>query len=258
MNLKVQAEDWLMVLLWGAEKLMTPTLRSLFEPFEAWEYRHRFRRQFRQLEQRQMVKRERRAGQIIYRLTERGRLVALGGRDPNAHWQRPWDGQWRMILFDLPVGCQAVRVQLLRWLRQNGFGYLQNSVWIHPHPLTKLSAALREFRDDVESLTVMESHCCAGYSNAAIVQGAWDFPEINRRYQAYLSIATTDLRRLCARQPAASALATWLHRERTAWKHALSLDPLLPSELLPSDYLGRRAWQARQVAFATFVKQQPV
>ncbi len=250
MNWKSQGEDLLMMLLWGTEKLMFPTMRNLFESLDAWEHRHRLDSRVRRLEQRQLLKRERRAGEIVWRLTARGRLAALGGRDPEAHWRRAWDGQWRMMIFDLPVSRQKTRVALLRWLRANGFGYLQNSVWIHPDPVAELTEALKDFREDVESLTLMEAHCCAGYFDAAIVRGAWDLPEINRRYAAYLPVATTEFRRLSGRRPRDGALGHWLRRERLAWEHAVSIDPLLPRVLLPSDYQGQRAWQARQSAFS--------
>src|SRR6266513_1066496 len=40
----------------------------------------------------------------LYRLTAQGRLHALGGRDPQEQWARPWDGRWRLVLFDVPTG----------------------------------------------------------------------------------------------------------------------------------------------------------
>lgn len=253
MNWRAQGDDFLMLLLWGTEKLVFPTWQNLFEPYEGWEHRHAFGQLVRRLEQRQLLKRDQQAGKAVYRLTERGRLAALGGRVPEQRWGRIWDGRWRMIIFDLPVSQQKVRVQLLRWLRANGFGYLQNSVWIHPDPLAELTTALKDFRDDVESLTVMESYCCAGYSNDAIVRGAWDFPEINRRYRAYLNVVA-EHRQFHTSHPSPALFSAWLRRERFAWRDAVQLDPLLPRVLLPADYQGQRAWQARQTAFAAVAK----
>jgi DNA-binding transcriptional regulator PaaX len=39
------------------------------------------------------------------------------------------------VLFDVPTGQNAQRERLRRCLRDKGFGYLQNSVWISPDPL---------------------------------------------------------------------------------------------------------------------------
>jgi phenylacetic acid degradation operon negative regulatory protein len=248
MRFKAQAEDWLSVLLWGAEKLMFPTWSKLFESYEWWEYKQRMRHHVRHLEQRRLLSRENRAGQIVYRLTETGRLTAMGGVDPPRRWRRAWDGRWRMILFDLPVSHKRVRMRLWRWLRDNDFGYLQDSVWIHPDPVEKVTAALRDFRDDVESFTLMEARCYRGHSNEAIVLGGWDFEEINRRYRLHLEIASVERARLLRDQLHPAGLTQWLNRERIAWAHALALDPLLPRVLHPPGYLGDRAWQARRAA----------
>jgi phenylacetic acid degradation operon negative regulatory protein len=242
-------EELLDVLLWGTSRLMSPTLERLTESFEAWEWRNGGR-QLRRLEQKELIQREQRVGQMVYQLTELGRLVAMGGRNPEPHWKRHWDGLWRMVVFDLPQRQQLVRQQLLRWLRQNGFGYLQNSVWIHPDPLTSITETLEEFRDDVESFTVMESRCCAGYSNEAVVRGAWDFEEINKRYETHLSQASGELRKSLSARGGLAELRRRLRQERMAWATAVAIDPLLPQALQPSDYLGQRAWQAHCAVMA--------
>jgi phenylacetic acid degradation operon negative regulatory protein len=203
------------------------------------------RRQLRRLEERKLVAREQRGAQLVYQLTERGRWQVRGGTDLPARWDRSWDGRWRQVLFDLPVGRPQVRMHLWRWLRDNGFGYLQQSVWIHPDPVTPMLAALREFRDDVESFIVMEAQCGPGYTNAAVVEGAWDFVEINKRYDSYLRRVALSARELARLRAAPASLAGWLRAERVAWDHAVALDPLLPRPLLPKDYRGLDAWEAR-------------
>lgn len=238
-----RSNEWLLTLVWVLDKTAKPTWRRLFESCEAWEYRNVLRHRLRYLERQWLLTQERRAKGLVCRLTELGRVTALGGRDSEARWGRHWDGKWRMVLFDLPGRQQKLRQRLLRWLRENSFGYLQNSVWISPDPLAEVAAALEDFRDDVEAFTIMDAQCCAGYSNEAIVQGAWDFREINRRYQAYLG---GDDRALPQGKTSPSELAGYLRSESSAWRHAVWLDPLLPRVLLPREYLGVRAWQAKR------------
>ncbi len=255
MSTKAKLDDWLSVLFWGAETIMFPTVRNLFRSHEDWENQRRMREKFRYWQHQDLLARDERAAQLTYRLTELGRLTLLGGRDPEARWRRSWDGRWRMLLFDLPVAKRRERLRLWRWLRENWFGYLQNSVWITPDSVTEVTEALHEFRDDVECFTVMEASCAVGYADAAIVLGAWDFPKINKRYQDYLSITTAMSRALQKGQSEPAALTHWLRRERLAWLHAVSLDPLLPRVLLPADYAGQSAWQARRVVLGRCSKQ---
>ena len=95
------------------------------------------------------------------RLSTQGRLHALGGRDPEERWARPWDGQWRLVLFDVPTGQNSQRERLRRYLRDKGFGYLQNSVWIRPDPLTEERQILGGGKINVESLILQETRPCA-------------------------------------------------------------------------------------------------
>jgi phenylacetic acid degradation operon negative regulatory protein len=61
--------------------------------------------------------------------------LPVAGRDPEQCWERQWDGQWRIVLFDVPLQKNTQRRRLWRYLRDKGFGYLQNSVWVTPDPL---------------------------------------------------------------------------------------------------------------------------
>jgi len=240
------------VLLWGAEMLSRPSLRRWTESFESWQHRQGLQRHLARLQQSKLLAQEERTGQIVYRLTDLGRFVALGGHNPERQWERKWDGQWRMLVFDLPVSQGRVRARLLRWLRQNGFGYLQDSVWIHPDPVSEIADVLKDFRDDVESFTILEAHCCGGHKSTTLVRGAWRFDQINKRYEAYLRQADGLLQRALPGQDKAS-LCRRLREQRRTWAAAVAMDPLLPRELLPADYLGQRAWQAHRKVMGRLV-----
>src|SRR3989304_3877006 len=99
-----KTEDFLNLLLWSADKLTQPTFRNLTDSYEAWAYRSGLLRQVATLETDQLVERNINSqGDRLYRLTELGRLRVLGGRDLEAQWSRQWDGEWRLVLFALPM-----------------------------------------------------------------------------------------------------------------------------------------------------------
>ena len=97
----------------------------------------------------------------------------------------------------------------------------------------------------MESLILLEARPCAGESDAEIVAGAWDFQSINRRYKRYLEIIGERPVGKLQNQATANALLRWAAAEREAWLDAFTPDPLLPERILPSDYLGKAAWQRR-------------
>jgi len=145
-------------------------------------------------------------------------------------------------------------------LRDKGFGYLQNSVWITPDPLAQEREILGGGKINVESLLLLEARPCAralahrmgeggrrpgeGRDLAEIVAGAWDFERINCRYARHLKVLKERPGGVLRNDAAAKSLLRWAAMEREAWLEAVTNDPLLPGRILPSDYLGQQAMVA--------------
>jgi len=241
-----KTEELLSMLLWTCEMLSRPTWRNLTESFEGWAYRNGFRRQLLRLEKQRWLERQpASSNDRLYRLSEAGRLHALGGCDPVARWNRRWDGLWRLVLFDVPESRSVARNRLRQYLERRGFGFLQNSAWITPDPVTEERILLADGPVDVESILFLEGRPCGGESDAQIVAGAWDFAEINRCYAAHRTVLERRVRPRLDSKVAATALHRWIQEEREAWQDAMKRDPLLPRILLPPDYAGREAWHHR-------------
>ncbi len=244
--MKPKTEAFLNFLLWSTDKFANPTFRNLTDSYEGWAYRNGLFRQVAALEKLQLVERDAAsANDRLYRLTKQGRLHALGGRDPQARWKRKWDGHWRLVLFDVPVSRKSYHVRLWRYLRDKGFGCLQNSVWITPDSLAEERQILGGGKINVESLILLEARPCAGESDEEIVAGAWDFEGINRRYAQYLKVLGERPQGVLGNETTAKAFKRWAAAEREAWLDAVRSDPLLPERILPADYLGQQAWHRR-------------
>lgn len=61
-------------------------------------------------------------GNLIFKLTDEGRMLV-----PD---DKKWDGQWRIVMFDIPEGKRLVRSLFRRNLKKWGFKQLQKSVWV--------------------------------------------------------------------------------------------------------------------------------
>jgi phenylacetic acid degradation operon negative regulatory protein len=244
--LKAKTEELLYLLLWACDVIARPTFRNLSDSFEGWVYRNGFRHQLAVLERQKLLECERlRDGQCLHRLTEGGRKLALGNRDPVARWNRRWDGKWRMVLYDVPQTRSSDRTRLRRSLADRGFGFLQNSVWITPDPLIEEREALTFAPVDVESLILLETRPCAGETDAQIVVGAWNFDAINAAYDRYGRVLDRLPAKPLRNEKEAQRLQRWCRDERLAWNAVLSLDPLLPERLHPDNYCGRSFWERR-------------
>lgn len=251
--MKAKNEELLYQLCWTCDQLSRPTFRNLTDSFEQWAYRNGLSRQLAQLRKQKLIEQKQvknATGRVpvlnrAYRLTDQGRMQALGGRDPESLWNRKWDGRWSLVVFDIPNADSKMRARLRQCLRRHGFGCLQQSVWIGPHPVDEEEKLLSNAQVDVKSLILMEARPCAGETDAEIVAGAWDFDVINRAYSEYRKTLKLRPKHGLRTEVHARDMQIWARRECEAWRKASVIDPYLPKELLPSGYLGRIAWEER-------------
>lgn len=251
---EIRVEEILTLLVYGFDLLSRPTFQNWDQSYECWLSRNGMLRRMQYLEAQKYLAREGGRAAWVYRLTESGRQRALGD-NVEQRWSRPWDGVWRMLIFDLPVEEQQARQKLLRWLHRRGFGYLQDSVWIHTDPVDDLAKSLKPFRDDVESFTILECRCAAGFSNSALVRAAWSFDTLNEAYQIYQRFAKEAISRLRSGCLHPSELFALLREERERWTAALDRDPLLPRTLWPETYEAPSALKVRKRLLALLPKQ---
>ena len=256
--MKNSTEEFLFFLLWVADSFLRPSWRNVDESFESWAYRSGFGRAVTRLEQQRFLELQQTTDlRRVYRLTAEGRRTALGGRDPVEHWERHWDGRWRLVVFDLPVRKSGLRTRLRRYFERHGYGHLQQSVWITPDPLDEAHRHLVRLPADAGSLILFEGGLCGKESDAVLVDAAWDFAAINARYEQHRAVVGE-----CPGAPPPggpfAAFWAWARRERAAWDAAVGKDPLLPRALLPADYGGVRSWELRSRAFHRFAPQSPV
>jgi DNA-binding transcriptional regulator PaaX len=137
---KIDYTDLLICFYWAMDSLTRPTLRNLTAGYEEFAHRRDIQGLLQALRRGGLIERTHPRGRAVYRLTDKGRRRAQPP-DPTAHWNRRWDGAWRVLTFDLPAHRKQDRVRLWRALRQRRFGLLQQSVWIWPH---EMETALRE------------------------------------------------------------------------------------------------------------------
>ena len=172
--MRPRTKELLYLMLWTFETLSRPSFRNIGESFEGWAYRRGFLSRLQELEAMRFIEFRDVGLQRMFRLTESGRLHALGGFDPESLWNRSWDGRWRLVIFDVPNEHTRLRNRLRAHLQQAGYGWLQNSVWISPDPLRLDRSLLTMTKPDVESLMLLEAKPIAGESNSDIVCGAWN------------------------------------------------------------------------------------
>lgn len=74
-------------------------------------------------------------GKVKLRITPKGLKILSTKFDLEKFTKRPWDGKWRMVVFDILESHKKQRERLRGFLKSLGFGLLQESVWISPFPI---------------------------------------------------------------------------------------------------------------------------
>ncbi|MEX2578434.1 MAG: hypothetical protein WD342_05190 [Verrucomicrobiales bacterium] len=248
--MKAKTELFLYRLLWLADKPMRPTYRNIEESFEGWAYRNGLLSQIDRLEAQGFLecREDPGTGERLHRLTEAGRRAAIGGRDPEESWKLKWDGKWRLFLFDIPESERSRRRKLTRALAAARCGCLQGSVWISAVAPPELEGLIAEEDEECGKLLLLLGDSKGRRVDRRMVETAWNFDVINDYYRA-LEIVLDGFSEV-ANAGTRERLDRWTAEERVAWQTVLAADPLLPRELLPITYLGRKVWKRRKKILA--------
>lgn len=89
------------------------------------------------LQRKGLIKFEDKNNKKFIKLTKHGRLEALVAKAFAAEQKEPWDGRWRVVMFDIPEESRDKRDTLRFLLKKKGFIKLQDSVLIYPYPLNR-------------------------------------------------------------------------------------------------------------------------
>lgn len=222
--------------------LTAPTSRLGQSGF--WDSDEQFRKQLLRLEENGLVELDRsgeRADWVV-KLTARGLAARTDSIDPEARWNANWDGEWRLLSFDLPAAARKKRYDLREWLDLRRFGKLQGSVRIVAIFEESWRAELAGMEISPSSLLFFEGRPKYFNTNEDIVNEAWDFDLINGNYRKLIDFLETGPEDVSDPK----SLESWLFEEARLWRDAFELDPFLPSELLSAEYLGKQAFAKRK------------
>ena len=69
-------------------------------------------------------------------MTSKGKIVGLLSKLGTQSQAKPWDGKWRLMIWDIPESSSKQR-DMIRWfVKRLGFFKLQHSVYITPFELS--------------------------------------------------------------------------------------------------------------------------
>lgn len=162
---------------------------------------------------------------------------------PDKWWNRKWNGIWYLLVYDVPEADRPYRNTLRQFLKRQRMGCFQKSVWITPNDIRpqysdlQAAAAVEVFACLFEARTVL------GMPSEKVVWESWDFDRLYDIQKRFCDIYCENLQILKeATSPELDDLMRLAAEEIDAYHSAFVLDPLLPNQLLPRDYMGKQVY----------------
>lgn len=182
-------------------------------------------------------------GRVFYKLTSKG-LEGLSERIPVLKLaKRPWDGYWRIVIFDIEEKRKILREKLRSKLLSLGFGMWQKSVYVTPHDIEE------EINGYLKSNNLYSSCVCLVAKRSdlgdekALAEKVWQLEKLNDEYEEL----TSDCQRLEKEKIKSKEFSKiW-----TKYKELILKDPHLPKQLLPSYW---KAEKARKVINSLYLR----
>ncbi len=158
------------------------------------------------------------------------RIYTAAGAQPE------WDKSWLVVLASVPESQRKLRHRLQTRLAWAGLGNPAPGLWVSTH--RERSAEVRriitELELDSSAMSFVGPFGEIG-SEDSLVQRAWDLEVIAGSYRDFLDqVADVDP---APGDPVLLAQVALVH----AWRRFPFLDPQLPADLLPSDWIGHQA-----------------
>jgi phenylacetic acid degradation operon negative regulatory protein len=163
----------------------------------------------------------------------------------------PWDGRWHLLTYSIPESKRDLRRRLRKRLLWLGFGALNHATWISPRDLrAEVEEAVNALRvcPYVEFFTAEHRGFA---SDEEIVARCWDLERLNDYYADFIARYDPPFQQHQARLMAGDGMEPqecFVQRFLLIHEYRSSpyMDPNLPLELLPDDWLGEKAAQLFQ------------
>ncbi|KQO04658.1 PaaX family transcriptional regulator C-terminal domain-containing protein [Paenibacillus sp. Leaf72] len=164
--------------------------------------------------------------------------------------EKPWDGKWLTVMFEVPESERKKRDSLRSDLLQLGFGALYKSVYITPWDYVEEVLRFAKQYDLEGRLTLLKGSFVSQEQPLALVKRLWPLDDLNEVYRAKIKWFRSDFASEIdplLREPSDGLALFVRFLELGELLADLSLnDPMLPEELLGKNWLGRACFQEMQ------------
>lgn len=173
-------------------------------------------------------------GESFYRLTSSGSERIKENIPLRRLAEDGWDNLWRLLIFDIPEKEASLRKDLRRKLLLLGFGMWQESVYISPYNINKEINQFLEKRGLDAYAVCLTAQRSDFADDRELARKVWKLDDLEERYWQLKEKCEEIEEKLGRKRIKKSEISMLL----AGYEEILIDDPYLPSELLPSDWIG--------------------
>lgn len=154
-----------------------------------------------------------------------------------------WDGWWRVLIYSVPETQRQLRDQLRKEITWLGFGQLMPGTWISPYNLIAPVMRLVNQHHLEQFVQLFESKHVGPGPYQTLVSQAWDLDAINNQYRLFIEKFEPRYHACCDQHDIRDVQKAFAERVLLVheYRKFLHVDPQLPVELLPVNWLGEDA-----------------
>ena len=182
-----------------------------------------------------------------YSLSEKGRQWMLKGKDWALNREyKSWDKKWRILIYNIPEDLRHLRDNLRKELQSLGFGSLGISVWISPYDIKEKLAKLFQKVDVADYVETFKGEYIGELEGQKLINKAWDIWGLEKRYNEFLNKyypLLNEYKDKIKKKEVVDLGECFAKRFRltTEYIEIALFDPMLPLELLPTQWAGLKA-----------------
>lgn len=191
-----------------------------------------------------------------YSLTDKSRnLLSDGAQRIFEPEDADWSRDWHIVIYNIPEDKRHQRNKLRRELTWMGCGAFNTAIWVSPYDVTSRVQSVSLRLGIEEYVQVFRAHHLGFTDPKELVARCWDLEQINGQYASFIEkykpLLDRDKKRL-ANWPEVDPAECFTRRFMLLheYREFPFVDPRLPPELLPSDWLGVEATEVFKEYYA--------
>ena len=178
----------------------------------------------------------------IYSITEEGSSLIQSIRQKPLLYDKEWDSNWHVVMFEFTSNERKQRDQLRTYLLQLGFGLLYNSVYISPWDHQKQVLEFIELNKITNKVTYFCGEIMSNPLTPLDTLNIWPIEHLMAEYEKYWDWFENEFK--AAIKPVNQKTEEELFINHLLLGEKLSeimlIDPMLPKNLLPENWNGHK------------------